>query len=310
MDDKEDSEKEEDFKTAINSLRFEDQIDKLRDEVKRIRARDVNTRSIASRDDKILLIEELQREIEDLIETKEKIMLDELQKEEEERSKKQYQSDVVYPVRDTIHWHADAEKDPDFDSDDGLDAPINREFNDPWNRIDLLQNEAGRDIEKLTEDKPDEEFNQLIEKIDRNHMEIENILERMESPIDQLKDEVKQIRARDANTRSIASRDEKSWRIEELQREIEDLIEKEDKAEEEEEKSYQEIVAEAKGEKVVEICKEEFEEELKNEELISKVKKEVDETFDVNAEWIGVSISIAEKAALDELLKEEEEEES
>ena len=304
MDGKEDSEEEEDFKTAINSLRFEDQIDKLRDEIRRVR--------IASHDDKKLLIEELQREIEDLIEKKEKIMLDELQKEEEERSKKQYQAnaDVVYPVRDITHWHADAEKDPDFDSDDGLDAPINREFNDPWNRIDLLQNEAGRDIEKLTEDKPDEEFNQLIEKIDRNHMEIENILERMESPIDQLKDEVKQIRAKDANTRSITSRDEKSWRIEELQREIEDLIEKEDKAGEEEEKSYQEIVAEAKGEKVVEICKEEFEEELKNEELISKVEKEVDETFDVNAEWIGVSISIAEKAALDELLKEEEEEES
>ena len=133
---------------------------------------------------------------------------------------------------------------------------------------------------------------------------------RFEDQIDKLRDEVKRIRAKGANTRSIASRDDKILLIEELQREIEDLIEKEDKAGEEEEKSYQEIVAEAKGEKVVEICKEEFEEELKNEELISKVKKEVDETFDVNAEWIGVSISIAEKAALDELLKEEEEEES
>ena len=227
-DDEENSVNGEDFKEAINSLRFGEQIDRLRDEIRRVRA--------APHDDKKLLIEELQREIEDLIEKKEGIELDEKQEEE-------VSEEPEFLISNQAKYGT-----PDYDGLDPEERMINdgiRKGRQDHSKLVKLSDKVKNDYVEIKKFEDlinsgelirDKEIETAHDKLERDKEEFEKIFEST-NPILFKEFKISLVRARDSrlDNASATSRDKISEEIEALQQDIEHMTWEAEAKEEEEE---------------------------------------------------------------------------
>ena len=206
----------EDFKEVVNSLRFLEQIDRLRNEIKLVRA--------SSHGEKKLLIQELQRDIENLIELNQKIELDEKQEEEEEEVSAEpgflISNQAKYGTRGYADLHpeermikdASQERRQDYDKLNKLSDKVTNDYLEIKKIKDLIN--SGELIN-------DKDIETAIDKLEHDKEKFEKFFEYMD-PILFKEFKIDLLRARDKRlgNASTASRDEISNQIEELQQDI------------------------------------------------------------------------------------------
>jgi len=206
----------EDFKEVVNSLRFLEQIDRLRNEIKLVRA--------SSHGEKKLLIQELQRDIENLIELNQKIELDEKQEEEEEEVSAEpgflISNQAKYGTRGYADLHPEERMSKDASQERRQDYDKLNKLSDKVTN-DYLEIKKIKDLINSGELINDKDIETAIDKLEHDKEKFEKFFEYMD-PILFKEFKIDLLRARDKRlgNASTTSRDEISNQIEELQQDI------------------------------------------------------------------------------------------